>query len=296
MQRTPASGEKEGNPHMKKGLERITGQVRKAIQDYNMIQDGDRLALGLSGGKDSLTLLAALVMLKPYFPQAFTLEAVTIDLGFPAPDLSYPLDSPDRISPINSTGSANLYDLDALTEYCATLGIRHTIERTQIGKIVFDYHPSERPCSLCANMRRGALNNVAKSLGCNRVVLAHNRDDLIETLLLSLFYEGRLSAFSPVTYLGRKDLHVIRPMIYTEEKDIVQYIKTAEITPLKNPCTVNGNTKRQEVKELLKLLSKTNRMVYSNIFGAVKRSLLKPGESQPSESDDSDNADDSPEN
>ena len=241
---------------MKSGLERITGQVRKAVQDYSMIQNGDRLALGLSGGKDSLTLLAALAKLRPYFPQAFTLEAITIDLGF---------------TPVEGMPS-----LDTLTEYCASLGIQHTIERTQIGKIVFDYHPAENPCSLCANMRRGALNNVAKSLGCNRVVLAHNRDDLIETLLLALFYEGRLSTFNPVTYLGRKDLTVIRPLIYTEEKDIFQYIKGSGFVPIKNPCTANGNTKRQETKDLLNILSQNNRMVYSNIFGAIKRSLINP--------------------
>ena len=234
---------------------RITGQVRKVLHDYEMICEGDRLAIGLSGGKDSLTLLIAMSNLMRYYPIRFELEAVTIDLGF---------------EPVEN--AATLQDL---TNFCTSLGIRHTIEKTDIGKIVFDYHPTENPCSLCANMRRGALNNVAKRLNCTRVVLAHNRDDAIETMLLSLFYEGRISSFQPVTYLDRIDLHVIRPLIYTEEKDIKAFVKNANLPIIKNPCSANGNTKRQEIKVLIKDLSLINRKISSNIFGAVKRSLFQ---------------------
>ena len=238
-------------------FKRITGQVRKALHDYDMIQSGDRLAVGLSGGKDSLTLLTALARLREYYLEKFEIEAVTIDLGFD----------------VSEFGSDSK---NGLTEYCNSLGIRHTVEKTHIGEVVFEYKPEENPCSLCANMRRGALNSTAKVLNCNKVALAHNRDDIVETMLLSLFYEGRISTFSPVTFLDRAQLHVLRPLIYTEEGDIVSYARLAPFSIVKNECPMNGVTRRQYAKELLKELSSGNKHIKSNIFGAIKRDILKP--------------------
>lgn len=231
-------------------IKRILGQIRRAVQDYNMIEDGDRIAVGVSGGKDSLVLLIALKRLQSFFPKKFDLEAVTLTMGIGETDLS------------------------PVKDLCNKIGINYTIEETLIGKIVFEVRKEENPCSLCANLRRGALHNAAKKLNCNKVALAHHRDDAIETLLLSTFYEGRFHTFSPVTYLERKDLYLIRPLIYTEEKDIKSFIKEYEIQTVSSPCHINGKTKRQYIKELLMDLSKDNRDIKNNIFGAIKRSRI----------------------
>lgn len=213
-----------------------------------MIHAGDRIAVGVSGGKDSLTLLMALKLLQSFYPESFELEAVTIAMGLEG------------------------FDLSPVKKLCSEIGVNYTIEDTLIGKIVFEARQEKNPCSLCANMRRGALNNAAKRLGCNKVALAHNRDDVIETLLLSTFYEGRLHTFSPVTFLDRKELHVIRPLIYVEEKNIKAAVRENGINIVFNPCCANGRTKRQYIKELIHDMSKSNREVRSNIFGAIKRS------------------------
>jgi tRNA(Ile)-lysidine synthase TilS/MesJ len=231
-------------------IKKILGQVRKAIQDYDMIREGDRIAVGVSGGKDSLTLLIALSQLQKFYPASFELEAITITMGI------------------------GKFDLTPVKELCAKLGVNYTIEETLIGKIVFEERNEDNPCSLCANMRRGALHNVAGKLGCNRVALAHHKDDVIETFLLSLFYEGRIHTFSPVTYLDRKNLYVIRPLIYAEEKDIRGFIKSSGITPVPSPCNVDGKTKRQDIKDLISAMSREKRDLKSSIFGAIKRSKI----------------------
>ncbi|GAE89698.1 ATP-binding protein [Acetivibrio straminisolvens] len=213
-----------------------------------MIQDGDRVAVGVSGGKDSLTLLVALRQLKNFLPVKFELEAVTLTMGI------------------------GEFDLSPVKELCERIDVNYTIEETLIGKIVFEERKEKNPCSLCANLRRGALHNTAKKLGCNKVALAHHMDDVIETLLLSTFYEGRIHTFSPVTYLDRKDLYLIRPLIYTEEKLVKEFIKVNNIITVHNPCPANGYTKRQYIKDLLSDLKKENREIKNNIFGAVKRS------------------------
>jgi len=213
-----------------------------------MIQDGDKIAVGVSGGKDSLTLLIGLSKLQKFLPRKFELEAITLTLGI------------------------GEFDCTPIAELCKEIGVNYTVEETLIGKIVFEARNEKNPCSLCANLRRGALNNKAKALGCNKVALAHNRDDVIETLLMSTFYEGRLHTFSPVTYLERKDIHVIRPLIYTEEKEIKAFIKQNNIQIVKNPCEANGKTKRQYIKDLIYSLSKENVNLKSNLFGAIKRS------------------------
>ena len=195
---------------------KVFGQVRRAVQDYNMIEDGDRIAVGVSGGKDSITLLVALSNLQKFYPKKFELEAITLTLGIGAPDFS------------------------AVENLCRNLGINYTIENTLIGKIVFEAQEEKNPCSLCANMRRGALHNAAKKLNCSKVALGHSRDDVIETFILSLFYEGRINTFSPVTYLSRKDIFVIRPLIYSEAKDIRGFIKSLDIKTVPSLCYINN--------------------------------------------------------
>jgi tRNA 2-thiocytidine biosynthesis protein TtcA len=231
-------------------FKRILGQVRKAVQDFGMISEGDRIAVGVSGGKDSITLMLALNKLKEFYPANFELEAVTIDPGLEGMDFS------------------------SLAKLCREHGINYTIEKTCIGKIIFDARQEENPCSLCANLRRGALSNAALRLNCNKVALAHHRDDVIETLLMSTFYEGRIHTFSPVTCLDRKGLFVIRPLIYVEEKQIRAFIRDEGIEIVKNPCPANGYTKRQEIKALIHNMSKETKDIKSNIFGAIKRSGL----------------------
>lgn len=231
-------------------VKRILGQVRKAIQDFDMIQEGDKIAIGVSGGKDSLTLLMALRRLQDFYPVKFDLEAITLTMGMSETDLS------------------------SVINLCRDIGVNYTIEETLIGKIVFEERQEKNPCSLCANLRRGALNTTAVKLGCNKVALAHNRDDVIETFLLSTFYEGRIHTFAPVTYLDRKGLLIIRPLIYVEEKDIRSFIKHSGTAIVPNPCPANGRTKRQEMKELLHTMSKDHKRVKSTIFGAITRSKI----------------------
>lgn len=224
--------------------------MRRAIEDYQMIEDGDRIAVGVSGGKDSLTLLVALKQIQRFFPKKFEIEAITLTMGI------------------------GEFDTTPIRELCAAIGVNYTVEETLIGKIIFDVREEKNPCALCANLRRGALHNAAKSLGCNKVALGHHRDDVIETLLLSTFYEGRFHTFSPVTYLDRKGLYLIRPLIYTEEKVVKEFVKANNIITVPSPCHVDGKTKRQYVKDLLKDLQKENREVKNNIFGAIKRSEI----------------------
>jgi tRNA 2-thiocytidine biosynthesis protein TtcA len=218
------------------------------VDDFNMIRDGDRIAVGVSGGKDSLTLLMVLRQLQNFYKNKFELEAVSLTLGI------------------------GEFDLTPVQKLCNDIGVKYTIEETAIGKIVFEEKQEGRPCSLCANLRRGALHNVAKKLNCNKVALGHHKDDLIETFLMSTFYEGRLHTFSPVTFLKRKELLLIRPMIYTSEMEIKSFVKKCNVVTVPSPCPVNGKTKRQDIKDLLSELSKDNKEVKSNIFGAIKRS------------------------
>jgi tRNA 2-thiocytidine biosynthesis protein TtcA len=231
-------------------IKRILGLTRKAIQDFDMIQEGDRIAVGVSGGKDSLTLLVALRRLMDFYPIKYELKAVTLSIGIGEPDFS------------------------PVEKLCKEIGVEYIIEDTNIGEIVFEEGQKDSPCSFCANLRRGALNSTAVRLGCNKVALAHNRDDIIETLLLSTFYEGRIHAFSPVTYLDRKGITVIRPLLYVEEKKIKAFVKDLHLQIVHNPCPANGHTKRQFIKELLMDLTADNREIKNNIFGAIKRSGL----------------------
>ena len=226
-------------------LQKLLSKARRAAEDYDMIEEGDKIAVGLSGGKDSITLLYILATMRRFYPKKFEVVAITVDMG-----LEYDKD-----------------EVEALKKLCEELNVEYVIEPTEIGKIVFDVRKEQNPCSLCANMRRGALNNTAVKVGCNKIALGHHADDLIETLFLSLFYESRLSTFSPVTHLERKNVTVIRPMIYIREKEISGFIKGKPI--LHNPCPANKHTKRQYIKDLLKTLEKDNKKIKENVLGAI---------------------------
>jgi len=231
-------------------LQRLMSYVRKAVDDYDMIHTGDHIAVGLSGGKDSIALLMALNGLRRFYPNKFELEAITVSLGFENMDFS------------------------PMIKLCEQLGVRYTIEKTDIGEIIFDERKESNPCSLCSKMRKGALNETAKKHGCNKIALGHNKDDVIQTFLLSLFYEGRLNTFAPVTYLDRMGLYSIRPLIYVREKDVRYYINKNGLEVIKNNCPANGYTKREEVKNLIYSLEKQYSNLDEKIFGAIQRAKL----------------------
>lgn len=226
-------------------LQRLYSLTRQAIDTYGLIEDNDHIAVGISGGKDSLTLLYALHGLMQFYPKKFTLSAITVDLGFGQMDLS------------------------PVKELCERFSVPYTIVSTDIGKILFQTRQEANPCSLCAKLRKGALNDAALKLGCNKVAYAHHRDDLIETMLLSLIYEGRFYAFSPKTYLDRTGLTVIRPMIYVKEADVIGFRNKYQLPVCKNPCPVDGHTKREYVKNLTEQLEHENPGVKDRLFHSV---------------------------
>lgn len=232
-------------------LQQVMSYVRRAIDDYNMIKADDKIAIGISGGKDSLTLLYALNGLKRFYPERFDIHAVTVDLGF-----------------------QNL-NLSAIETLCKDLNVEYTIVRTDIADIVFEQRKETSPCSLCAKMRKGALNDVVKAAGCNKVAYAHHKDDVVETMLLSLIFEGRFHTFSPVTFLDRTGLTVIRPLIYMNESDVIGFVNKNHVPVVKSPCPADGNTKREYVHNLLKQLNKENPGVKERMFTAIQTGKLK---------------------
>lgn len=227
-------------------LQRVLSEVRKAVDDYHMIAEGDKIAVGISGGKDSLTLLYALSSLRRFYPHPFELVAVTVDLGF-----------------------ANL-DLSEIKKLCEKLEVPYTVVKTQIGQIVFEQRQENNPCALCAKMRKGALNEAMKQLGCNKIAYAHHMDDVVETMMLSLLYEGRFHTFSSVTYLDDTGLTVIRPLIYMKEADVIGFVRKYEVPVVKSPCPADGHTKREYVKQLLKQLNTENPGVKQRMFTAIQ--------------------------
>ena len=228
-------------------IKRVLSYTRRAVDDYEMIRDGDKIAVGVSAGKDSLTLLCALADLRRFYPKNFELCAITVDMGFEGADFS------------------------KIQELCNKLEVPYTVVPTEISKIIFDVRKEKNPCSLCAKMRRGALHTAAKELGCNTVALGHHFDDVVETFMLNLFFEGRLGCFQPVTYLSRMDLRLIRPMIYMPEKDVRYFAKNADLPVIKSTCPADGNTQREEMKQLLAKLDRENRGLRYRIFGAIQR-------------------------
>lgn len=229
-------------------MQKILSYMRKAIEEYNMIEENDKIAVCLSGGKDSITLLHAFKALQRFYPKKFELIAISINPGF------------------------EFFDTALLQKLCDNLEIPLFIEKTHAKEIVFDIRKEKNPCSLCANLRRGALNDTAKKLGCTKVALGHHKDDAIETFIMSLFYEGRVNCFSPKTYLDKQDITVIRPMVYIEEYMTKKATKEFNYPVIVNPCPANGSTKRQDVKELLAQLNSTMPGVKKNIFGALNNS------------------------
>ena len=216
-----------------------------------MIDAGDKIAIGISGGKDSLTLLYALHGLMRFYPKPFQIHAVTVDLGF-----------------------QNL-DLKGIQELCNDLQVEYTIVHTDIAQVVFEERAESSPCSLCAKMRKGALNQAIKDAGCNKVAYAHHKDDVVETMMLSLIYEGRFHTFSPVTYLDRMELQVIRPLMYVNEADVIGFVNKYHLPVVKSPCPVDGYTKREYVKQLLREINLDSPGVKNRMFSAIQNSDLK---------------------
>lgn len=232
-------------------LQKILSHVRRCCEDYEMIKPGDRVAVGVSGGKDSLVLLSALAAMRRFYPVPYEVEAVTIDPGIEGMDFT------------------------PVSRLCETLCVPHTVVKTHLKEIIFDIRCESNPCSLCAKMRRGALHDAALARDCRVIALGHNRDDAVETLLLSEIYEGRISCFLPVTYLDRKDVTVIRPMMYAPEKLVRACARSMALPVVENPCPANGNTKRQYVKELLRTLDRESPGLEERLFGAMQRLPLE---------------------
>lgn len=226
-------------------LQKLYSYTRKAIDDFQMIKENDSIAVGISGGKDSLTLLYALAGLRRFYPVHYSLTAITVDLGYPD------------------------FDLTEIKALCQKLDVPCHIIPTQIGAIIKEQNKKNSPCSLCAKLRKGALNQAVIELGCNKVAYAHHKDDIIETMLLSLMFEGRFYAFPPVTHLDRSNLDVIRPLMYVPEVDVIGFKNHYNLPIVKNPCAFDGKTQRQYAKDLLQQLNKDHPGVKNRLFTAI---------------------------
>lgn len=236
---------------MNNDLNRFTGILRKGVDEYDMIGDGDRIAVGVSGGKDSLILLCSLSHLRRFYPRKFELEALTVDLGFEGMDFT------------------------PVRELCRRLDVPYTIIKTDIKQVVFDERQEDNPCSLCAKMRRGAINDALKMRGLCKLALGHHYDDAVETFMLSLVYEGRISCFKPVTYMSRADVWQIRPMVYVREQQIAALASRLKLPVVENPCPQDKTSKRHEIKNLLSDLTGTHPDLQSKVFGAMQRLPLE---------------------
>ena len=232
-------------------MNKILSLTRRCVEDYDMIHPGDRIAVGVSGGKDSLTLLAALAKLREFYPVPYTVEAFTLDMGA--------VDGGEGI------------DFGPVSGYCETLGVPFTLLPSEISHIIFDLRKEKNPCSMCAKMRRGALHNAMKERGITKIALGHHYDDAVETLFMSLIFEGRLSCFQPVTWLDRMGITQIRPMLYCGEQMVRHTAQRLALPVVENPCPANGNTKRQEIKELIYELNGRYPGLKSRAFGAMQR-------------------------
>ena len=231
-------------------MQKILSKMRKAIDDYEMIQEGDKIAVALSGGKDSVTLLYALKNLQIFYPKKFELMAITVNPGF------------------------DNFDTELLNKIADYVGVELVIASSDIKTIVFDIRNEKNPCSLCANLRRGILNSVAKEHGCNKIALGHNEDDVIETFLLNMIYAGNMSTFAPISYMDRSNMTLIRPLIYTPEKYMKNFIKRNNIEIMPKVCPMDGQSKREYALELLKGIEIQYKHSRSNIIGAIKRANI----------------------
>lgn len=232
-------------------MNKILSYVRRCVEDYDMIQAGDRVAVGVSGGKDSLTLLVALARLREFYPKPFTVEAYTLDMG-------------------HVDGGEGM-DFTGVEALCRELDVPFTLLHSEIHHIIFDLRKEKNPCSMCAKMRRGALHNALREHGITKIALGHHFDDAVETFFLSLFYESRLSCFHPVTYLDRTDITQIRPLLYVSEAMIREAVPRLQLPVVHNPCPADGHTKRQEVKTLIASLEPQYPKLKGSIFAAMQR-------------------------
>ena len=231
-------------------IRRLLSHARRAVDEYHMIEEGDCIAVGVSGGKDSLALLAVMRNLQLFYPKKFRLVALTVDMGFEGGDFS------------------------RLIDYYEKLGVEYKIVPTSLAEIIFEQRKESNPCALCAKMRRGILHDQAKEAGCNKIALGHHFDDVVETFMMNLFNEGRLGTFSPVTYLSRKDLTMIRPFVFTPEKDIAYYVRNASLPVTESLCPEDKHTDREKYKQLLNTLEKENKGLRHRIFVAIKKADL----------------------
>ena len=227
-------------------MEKLIGLVRRCVQDYKMIEEGDRIGVGVSGGKDSVALLAFLAELRKYNDKAFDIEAITIDMGLGM-------------------------DYTPIAQLCEQLDVKFNLIKTEIGPIIFEHRKEKNPCSMCAKMRRGALNQAILDRGMNKLALGHHYDDAVETFMMSLIYEGRISCFQPVTDLDRTGIIQIRPMLYIHEKTIDSFVTRNDLPIISNRCPVDKYTKREEIKKLVYDLSATYPDLKERIFGAMQR-------------------------
>ena len=232
-------------------MQTLLSYLRKAIDEFHMIEEGDKIAVALSGGKDSISLLMGLKQLQRFYPNTFDLIAISIHPGFA------------------------FFNTKLLEDTCAKLDIPLFIEESHVKEIVFDIRKEKNPCSLCANLRRGALNSIAIREGCHKIALGHNEDDVLETFFLNLLYAGNIGTFAPVSYMDRSKITLIRPLIYTSEKYIRNFVKRNNISLMDKTCPMDGHSKREEMKQLLYSLSKDIPNVRANIYGAIRRGKIK---------------------
>ena len=228
-------------------MQHILGQVRRCVEDYHMIEAGDKVAVGVSGGKDSLLTLTALARLRDFYPISFQLEAITLETG--TPGMSF----------------------DAVAELCRELEVPYTRIHVPVYQIVFEERKEKNPCSLCAKLRRGSLNTALTERGVHKIALGHHYDDAIETLLMNLLFEGRIGCFQPVTYLDRTGITQIRPLLYCREDDIRRTVERLRLPVVHNPCPANGSTRRQEVKDLIHQLEGRYPDIKQKLFGSLQR-------------------------
>lgn len=230
-------------------MQKILGYIRRACQEFDLIENGDQIAVGVSGGKDSLALLAGLAKMRRFYEKKYELVCVTLDPRFGGVETDY--------SPV--------------AKMCGELDVEFRLIRTDIGEIVFDIRKEPNPCSLCAKMRRGALHDAAKEAGCNKIALGHNYDDAVETFMMNLFQEGRIGCFSPISYLSRKDITLIRPLVLAPEHAIMSCVKRSGFDVVKSKCPADKHTARQSMKEFLAELERQNHGVKQRIFGAMRK-------------------------
>lgn len=230
-------------------MQRILSHMRKAIEEYKMIKEGDKIAICLSGGKDSITMLHGFKTLQRFYPKKFEIIAVSVNPGF------------------------EFFDTEFLHNICSDLNIPLFIDESHAKEIVFDIRKEKNPCSLCANLRRGVINSVAIREGCNKIALGHNQDDVLETFLLNLLYTGNIGTFAPMSFMDRTKITLIRPLVYTPEKEIKRFIKKNNLSVMPKVCPMDGVSKREDMKQLIYTLGKNIPMIRANLFGAIKRNL-----------------------